>query len=535
MVAAILLFVGSGGRILPSAAASLFGNGAAPDNIAATALILNIALIIFGWRRYRELTAEIEVHKTAEQQAKALALTDSLTGCLNRRAIGDIIQNMIEASASSGKTVALIMLDLDNFKTINDIQGHEAGDRVLQEVARRLSGVLGPNARIARLGGDEFACAIPFDPQFPETVRRFVEDIIERIAEPIQASNEPDEHNATVSASIGITRADSCDNNYDLLMRRADMAMYYSKKQGRNRYNWFERRMENEVRLRNKIEAGMRVGIASGEFIPYYEQQIDLATGELIGFEVLARWQSDALGLVSPDVFIPIAEDNGLINDLSMCVVRQAMIDARNWSPHLTISVNISPVQLRDPWLAQKIVKLLVESGFPANRLEVEISEACLFENIGLAQSIIGSLKNQGVRIALDDFGMGYSSLAHLRALPFDRIKIDRSFVTNMAENSDNEEIVRSITILGETMGLPITAEGIESDLDRDRLVALGCVKGQGYHFGKPEPIDSTRRMLAERNLLSTGPVGADETTQTEPADDDKATLSVGKSASGKP
>jgi len=503
ITAAILMFVASGANVMPDVARTYLGIGEGPDKIAVTALLLNIALIIFGWRRYRELSEELARHKVSEAQAKAMAITDALTGCLNRRVIGEATSDLIQQARRRNLAVAYLMIDLDNFKNINDIQGHEAGDEVLAEVARRLRETFPATGCIARLGGDEFACSMLFDPNMPEAVQRIAEDLIERIGRPIRGPVAHGDAELTVTGSIGIARSDMCDDSLDLMMRRADIAMYFSKKQGRNRLSWFDQRMENEVQFRNKIESGMRVGIARGEFVPFYEQQIDLITGKLLGFEVLARWNSDELGLVSPDVFIPIAEDTGMIAELSASVMRQAMLDARNWDPSLSISVNISPVQLRDPWLAQKIVKLLVDTGFPANRLEIEITESCLFENIGLAQSIISSLKNQGVRVALDDFGTGYSSLAHLRALPFDRIKIDRSFVTSMVNSKESNAIVRTIALLGDTMGLPITAEGIEDAEMIKQLTAMGCVKGQGFHFGHPLSVEQTRRLLAEQDLLA--------------------------------
>jgi EAL domain-containing protein (putative c-di-GMP-specific phosphodiesterase class I) len=209
-------------------------------------------------------------------------------------------------------------------------------------------------------------------------------------------------------------------------------------------------------------------------------------------------------GLIPPDDFIPVAEETGMIGDLSMSIIRKAMIEAKQWDSSLTLSVNISPVQLKDPWLAQKIVKLLVETGYPANRLEVEITESSLFKNLSLAQSIVGSLKNQGIQIALDDFGTGYSSLAHLRALPFDRIKIDRSFVSSMHENAESAAIVSAIAGLGASLDVPITAEGIEDEDVIGKLKALGCTKGQGWYFGQPMNIDQVRTLLAQHDMLPT-------------------------------
>jgi EAL domain-containing protein (putative c-di-GMP-specific phosphodiesterase class I) len=278
--------------------------------------------------------------------------------------------------------------------------------------------------------------------------------------------------------------------------------MHAAKAAGRGRHAWFDTTMERELVSRNMIEAGLREGIPLGQFVPYYEPQVDLESGNLIGFEVLARWEHPTRGVIPPDTFIPVAEECGLIADMSVSVMRRAFMEARDWDPSITLSVNISPAQLKDPWLAQKVVKLLVETGYPANRLEIEITESSLFQNLALAQSIVGSLKNQGIRLALDDFGTGYSSLAHLRALPFDRIKIDKSFVTAMNRDPESMAIVDAISKLGESLNLPITAEGIEDQAIYDRLRAMGLHKGQGWHFGKPMTVAATRRMLAEKGLL---------------------------------
>jgi EAL domain-containing protein (putative c-di-GMP-specific phosphodiesterase class I) len=260
--------------------------------------------------------------------------------------------------------------------------------------------------------------------------------------------------------------------------------------------------MERELNMRNAIESGMRDGIPLGQFVPYYEQQIDLTTGRIHGFEMLARWEHPTRGIIPPDIFIPIAEETGMIADLSMSVMRQAFEEAKNWDPSLTLSVNIAPSQLRDPWFAHKIVKLLVETGFPANRLEIEITESALADNMGVAQSVVGSLKNQGIRLALDDFGTGYSSLSNLRALPFDRVKIDRSFVTSLGSNAESTAVVNAITKLSDSLGLPVTAEGVETPEIEAKLKTLGCYQGQGWHLGKPMDVGQVRVLLAERNLL---------------------------------
>ena len=498
VVAATIMFIGTGTSVMTSAIDTIKGVGGGGNNTLSVALLLNIALMLFGWRRYRDLTREVADRKVAEERAQTLALKDPLTNFHNRRALSELGAEMIAKAIRRQKSLAMLMLDLDNFKNVNDVHGHAIGDALLQSVADEVAKLMPPNALTARLGGDEFACVFTFDASNPEVVDRVAEAVVARLSQPFDANGIF----AHISVSVGIAHSATDCETIDALTRRADIAMYEAKHQGRNRYAWFDASMEHNLQLRNEVESSMRVGIPRGEFVPYFEQQIDLTTGRLGGFEVLARWDHPMRGLVPPDSFIPIAEETGMIAELSMSVMRQALEEARTWDQSLLISVNISPSQLKDPWLAQKIVKMLVETGFPANRLEIEITETSLFENLALAQSIVGSLKNQGIRLALDDFGTGYSSLAHLRALPFDRIKIDKSFVTSIMENAESAAIVNAITRLGDSLGLPVTAEGIEDAAIEERLRQLGCHKGQGWHFGKPASIAQTRLLLAERNLL---------------------------------
>lgn len=498
LVAAIIMFIGTGTSVVTSFVDMVSGVGGGANNTLTVTLLLNIALILFGWRRYKDLTHEVAERKAAEERAQTLALRDPLTGFHNRRSLSEYGADMLAKTIRREKALAMLMLDLDHFKNVNDVHGHAVGDALLREVAAEIAKLMPPNAIAARLGGDEFACAFAFDIGSRDVVDRVAEAVVSRLAQPFDA----DGIFTHISVSLGIAHSAPDCETIDALMRRADIAMYSAKHQGRNRFAWFDASMERELQQRNETEAGLRNGIPRGEFVPYFEQQIDLTTGRLGGFEVLARWDHPTRGLVPPDSFIGIAEETGMIADLSMSVMRQALIEAKSWDQSLAISVNISPTQLKDPWLAQKIVKLLVETGFPATRLEIEITETSLFDNLALAQSIVGSLKNQGIRLALDDFGTGYSSLAHLRALPFDRIKIDKSFVTSIVENSESAAIVNAITKLGDSLGLPVTAEGIEDSQIEERLRQLGCHRGQGWHFGKPTSISQTRTLLAERNLL---------------------------------
>lgn len=521
VIAAIIMFVGTGTSALTTTIDMISGVGGGSDRTLTIALILNIALILFGWRRYNDLSNEIEERKAAEEHARTLALRDPLTGFHNRRSLIENGAEMLEKAARRDKAVAMLLLDLDHFKNVNDMHGHAVGDALLRAVAGEIAKLMPPNSLAARLGGDEFACCFMYDLANPETVDRIADQIVTRLSQPFDA----DGIFTHISGSLGIAHATGDGSDIDALMRRADIAMYAAKHQGRNRSAWFDTSMELALQQRNDTESGMRNGIPRGEFVPYFEQLIDLTTGRLSGFEMLVRWDHPSRGIILPDQFIPIAEETGMIADLSISVMRQALLEAKGWDPSLVVSVNISPAQLKDPWLAQKIVKLLVETGYPANRLEIEITETSLFENLALAQSIVGSLKNQGIRLALDDFGTGYSSLAHLRALPFDRIKIDKSFVVSILDNPESAAIVNAITRLGDSLGLSVTAEGIEDGAIEQRLRQLGCHKGQGWHFGKPMPIGQTRALLAERNLL---PSTRAEVQEAEPAKKTAASFNEG-------
>jgi diguanylate cyclase (GGDEF)-like protein len=503
MIAAVLLVI-SGGPALSAAVRVL--NGDTPlDEMLSVSVILNVALLLFSWRRYAELRSESDRRRTAEARVEILSRQDVLTGLRNRQAFLDDADAYLRKNRKPGKAVALMLLDLDHFKTINDVNGHTIGDETLRLTAGVLQDNLPEGALIARLGADEFAAMFSFEDGRLDQVDAIAERLVSALGRRVDVHGVP----VHTGASIGVARSETGCETVEKLMRRADIAMYASKNAGRNRYHWFDTSMERELAMRNAIENGMREGIPLGQFVPFYEQQIDLATGKLHGFEMLARWEHPTRGIIPPDIFIPIAEETGMIADLSMSVMRQAFEEAKNWDPSLTVSVNIAPSQLRDPWFAHKIVKLLVETGFPANRLEIEITESALIENMGVAQSVVGSLKNQGIRLALDDFGTGYSSLSNLRALPFDRVKIDRSFVTSLGSNAESTAIVNAITRLSDSLGLPVTAEGVETQEIEERLKTMGCYQGQGWHFGKPMDVGQVRAMLAERNLLPVKRLGA--------------------------
>lgn len=494
----LALFVTFGREHFASLGTTLAALGADNSNVIVGLLLLNLAITLYGWRRWRDTARELVERTAAETRAFEAASTDPLTGFLNRRAFTQRAAELLAAAHKRREAAAILIVDIDGFKHVNEVHGHLTGDNLLRCTAEMLARILPRDAVIARIGGDEFAAAFACDAVQGADVGRIADTIVDRLGAPLNLGGV----HTHVSASVGIARSGGDCGSVDSLMRRGDIAMTAAKKAGRARFVWFDASMERELEARNAIEAGLRTGIPAGQIVPWFEPQIDLVSQSLRGFEMLARWDHPERGIVSPEEFIPVAEEAGLIGDLSLAVLRDAFVEAREWDASLSLSVNISPVQLKDPWLAQKITKLLVETGFPPERLEIEITESSLFENLGLAQAIVSSLKNQGIRLALDDFGTGYSSLGHLRALPFERLKIDRSFVSSINDNPDSIAIVTAITRLAESLKLAITAEGIEEEAIEARLRGIGRYTGQGWLYGKPMPAIEARAMLAPRGLL---------------------------------
>jgi diguanylate cyclase (GGDEF)-like protein len=407
----------------------------------------------------------------------------------------------------------LLLLDLDFFKKVNDLYGHVVGDEVLKRVAEVIRREAPAGSCCARLGGDEFAILVP--PQDDRLVSRSVTNILCKIAEPMALGTAT----VHVSASVGISRVEQGMTSEECL-RRSDIAMYAAKRAGRNCQVSFDRRMERELLERTQLEEDIRDAIAAGEFVPYYQPQIDLGTGELTGFEVLARWSSPKKGLLEPAAFMHVAEASGLISELSLSVMGQAFREARDWPAHLKIAINISPIQFKDLRLAERVLKILAESNFPPARLEVEITESSFLEDRDSALTIVESLKNMGATISLDDFGTGYASLSQLQSLPFDRIKIDKSFVASLLSDPQSDAIVNTILSLGRALRLPITAEGIENDGTRERLRSMGCSDGQGWLFGKAVPGAEVSAIFGiEANAAEQVPVEAPSVPVTERRD----------------
>jgi diguanylate cyclase (GGDEF)-like protein len=493
LITAVLLLIWNGSSFFSHL--RIEGNFATDVQIASTALTLNVALILFGWRRYIDLQHEAEVRAEQERRAAMLATTDPATGLYNRKGFADQAAQLCEEASARGDNLVVISFQIHRFKAVNDQHGYEAGEWLLKSIAAALPGEVGLDAVIARLSGDEFAVAFALGGAEKDRAEELAEAVLRTVARPLMLNDRI----IQVGAFAGIALAPAGEASIPDVLRRADIAMDRARSGRVARPVWFDAGMERALIAHGEIEQGIRFGLEHGQFVPYFEPQVDLATGEIIGFEMLARWIHPLSGVIGPDVFIPVAEEIGLIGRLSEQVISAALRDAADWDPLLKVSVNISPSQLADGWLAQRIVRILSETGFPAERLVIEITETSLFADMDLARSIVTSLKNQGVRLALDDFGTGFSSLSHIRSLPFDIIKIDRSFVSNVGAKRESAAIIRAVNTLAAALSVPVCVEGIEDKDVYKAVVGLGCAMGQGWYFGKPMTAEQTRELLARR------------------------------------
>jgi diguanylate cyclase (GGDEF)-like protein len=473
----IAVFVISGSLLGPSLVAALNGGGA-PDHRLAIAFQLNIALILFAWRRSAQLKEMFAERDAAENRAYNLAHQDDVTGLLNRRRLKELLSELCAQRVSKS---AIILIDLDNFKKINDLYGHSVGDELLQHIAERLTALCPQEASCVRLGGDEFAVLLRGENAHHEQALRLAEMLVGALNKPIKMAKTI----TSVGVSIGMSVLDKPCKDQSWLLKRADIAMYEAKRRGRNRCVCFDKGMELELERRNTLEDDIRSGIESGEFVPFFQPIVDLASGGIKGFEVLARWRHPKRGLLEPSEFIELAETTGMISDLSFGVMHQALEISRDWPTEYKMALNISPVQFNDPLIGARIMKVLSLTRFPPSRLELEIKERSLLRDHAMALSIITSLKNQGVSIAIDDFGIGYASLTRLGSLPFDRIKIDRSLMASLLDDQQCDALVQAISGIGKGLKIPITAEGVETDAIRTKLELLGCATAQGWLFSQ--------------------------------------------------
>jgi diguanylate cyclase (GGDEF)-like protein len=377
----------------------------------------------------------------------------------------------------------VLLIGLARFKPVNDLYGHAAGNWLICAISERLQKLLHGRGITARLGGDEFALLVSVSRHLgSESLVKLAQDALNLISVPVMWK----EAELKVSATIGVALISSENPDANSVMHAADLAMYEGKRKGRSTYCFYKSAMDAELKSRATLEMELRNAIKAGNIIPYYQPVVSLSGQDLIGVEVLARWNHPTRGLIQPAEFIPIAEETGMIDELSFRLLRQACLDTKEWPNGIQLAVNFSPLQFQDPWLAERIVAVLTETGFPPSRLEVEVTETALVHDLEATRATLQSLQNMGVRIALDDFGTGYSSLYHLRELKFNKLKIDRSYIDAITSNEERAKLVDAIIKLGTSLGLVTTAEGIETAASVDWLANHGCDFGQGYFFGKP-------------------------------------------------
>ncbi|MFN5489404.1 MAG: EAL domain-containing protein [Bradyrhizobium sp.] len=434
---------------------------------------------------------DITEWQQAQEQISHMARHDALTNLPNRTLFREQLE---KASRLAKRTdqVAVLCLDLDHFKEINDTLGHPIGDALLREVARRLGECVTEHDTVARLGGDEFAIVQFCSNCEPSVVSSLASYVVERIAAPYEIEG----HQLVIGVSIGISLAPEDGKDPDELLQKADLALYRAKADGRGTYRFFETGMDARAQARRLLERDLRLALEHDEFEVYYQPIRDVEGDRVVAFEALARWNHGLRGLIAPNNFIPVAEETGLIVPLGEIVLRKACFEAAGWPADIAVAVNLSPVQFKNPNLVSSVRAALDASGLSPDRLELEITESVLLQNSEATLAVLHELRGFGVRISLDDFGTGYSSLSYLRSFPFDKIKIDRSFVTDLATREDSMAIVRAVTGLGKSLGIVTTAEGVETDTQFDLLRREGCTQAQGYLFSPPRPAADVAKML---------------------------------------
>ena len=442
---------------------------------------------------------DITERQRIKERITHLAHYDALTDLPNRAMFQEHLRQQL-ASIADGEQLAVHYIDIDEFKDVNDALGHLVGDELLKSIGASLIRCAGENDLVARLGGDEFAIV-----QSHVTSTERITDLVERVFETIREPFDCMGHRLTTDASIGIALAPQHGTAPDQILKNADLAMYAAKSAGRNTYRFFEPEMDAKVRERLQIEIDLREAIAHGELEVYYQPFLSLKDDTITGCEALVRWQHPERGMVSPAEFIPVAEDTGLINEIGEWVLNTACRDAASWPCDTRLAVNVSPVQFRSETLPLKIMASLSASNLPASRLELEITEAVLIRDDDAALAILHQLRAIGVRIALDDFGTGYSSLSYLQRFPFDKIKIDRRFVVDIASLDGSSSIVQAVVNIAADRRMTTTAEGVETEEQKHILHALGCTEMQGYLFSAAKPLDKIKELLSSASRLAAG------------------------------
>jgi diguanylate cyclase (GGDEF)-like protein len=431
----------------------------------------------------QRLKVEIADREESQARSQYLAYHDSLTGLGNRLLFKEQLEEALKDVSITPHPLAVLFLDLDGFKAVNDTLGHSIGDLLLKSVATKLRDILPRTDRIARLGGDEFAI-LQISATQPGSSIALAEKIIEVVGQP----SSIDGHDVTVGASVGIAVAHPGNMNTENFLKSADLAMYSAKSDGRGTYRMFDPEMDAIVQARRLLERDMRTALAQDGFRLFYQPLVNLQTKKVTAFEALMRWQHPERGMVPPSDFIPVAEEMGLIVQLGEWALRQACAEATEWPDGICVSVNLSPLQFSKGNLVSSVMSALASAGLPASRLELEITESVLLEKSERNITILNQLRDLGVRISMDDFGTGYSSIGYLRSFPFDKIKIDQSFVRDLLVDEGSLAIVRAIAGLGVSFGMITTAEGVETEEQMRCLNLEGCIEVQGYLYSKPVP-----------------------------------------------
>ncbi|MDB5600712.1 MAG: Diguanylate cyclase protein [Xanthobacteraceae bacterium] len=454
-----------------------------------TIMIMRRRMAHGGWvATYEDITER----RKAEERIAHMARHDALTDLPNRVLFREKMDEGLAQVRTHGDSMAVLCLDLDNFKSVNDTLGHPIGDKLLMIVAQRLTQVVGEGETIARLGGDEFA-VLQIAPQ-PHAAETLARRLVEAVSEPIAIDGH--EINNAVSIGIAVTPTDGIEA--DKLMKCADLALYRAKADGRGVYRFFAPEMDARIQVRRKLEIELRKALGHGEFSLVFQPLVRMVDNELIGMEALLRWNHAELGTVSPVDFIPLAEDTRLIVPIGEWVLRTACIEAMRWSRPLRLAVNLSPVQLKSRGFMAMVASALAASGLPPTRLELEITEAVLLQDDAGTLAMLHQLRNLGVRICMDDFGTGYSSLSYLRSFPFDKIKIDRSFVAHTTDSKDGAAIIGAIAALGTSLGIETTAEGVETAEQYEMVRQQGCTEAQGYYLSRPCPVADVPALIAK-------------------------------------
>ncbi len=442
-----------------------------------------------GWVATHE---DVTEWQRTQSQIERMARHDALTGLPNRVLFRERLNEAVGRS-SAGESLAVLCIDLDRFKSVNDTLGHPVGDQLLRAAAQRLCECVRQGDLVARLGGDEFAI-IQADAAQPAAAHALAERLVRMIAAPFQIAG----HQVVVGASVGVVLSPHDGLDPDDLLKRADLALYDAKSAGRGTHSFFRPHMDEQALGRRELEIDLRQAVERGQIDIHYQPIVDVHTRQVLAFEALLRWRHPVRGMVTPDVFIALAEETGLIEPLSEWVLQRAFAEAMRWPSQVSVAVNLSPMQFRGGHLVRAVSAALQCSGLPAGRVELEITESVRLAEDSINLNILRALHGLGARICLDDFGVGYSSLSYLRSFPFKKIKIDRSFVRDVAGNAEAAAIIQAIATLGRSLNMSITAEGVEDPEQLERLRELGCDEAQGYYFSRPRPAGEVNAMLDE-------------------------------------